>query len=182
MKPAESPNEELFSLEPTDLELAISHDETSPSISKDINQHSNTDKEWQKQVTYTKDPPPDADVASGTIRGGGVTKIVDGRTMHINGNEIKLALIKPSKSGSDELIRFLHKECPEYSAVKFHVDSRQKNTPESMTAKVWCHGSPPKDPETSINLMIIESGLAEISKPRCKASKLGSPSWDKPPC
>ena len=120
------------------------------------------------------DGPPST--VSGTI-----TKVVDGDTLDVDGNRIRLALANTperGESGYSEAVLFTKEHCPVGTTAVYDADDGQTAGSYGRTiAKVWCYGQDHEMPEASINAMLVDSGHAEILGRFCYTSEFGGQKW-----
>ena len=117
-----------------------------------------------------------SDDCSGTARciTGTVTKIIDGDTIHVNGESIRFALASApelSGYGGVESRNFIQTICPVGSDVI--VDEDDSQTGESygrMIGVIYCNGM-------NLNKELLDADLGYLENRFCDSSEFGSDSW-----
>lgn len=108
---------------------------------------------------------------------GTIEKVVDGDTLQISGETVRLALINtPEKSeeGYEAAMEFVEGVCPAGSDVVVDEDDRQiSRSHRRIVAVVYC------GPASSNNLneALLEAGHAEILLDFCSRSEFASERW-----
>ncbi len=113
----------------------------------------------------------------GKSTAGSIGRIVDGDTLDINGQRIRLALVNTperGEAGYEEAKIYLNAKCPVGSTAIYDPDDTQKPSYGRIVAKVWCVHS---TSEISVNEMLVLSGHAQILDSFCKQSEFGRESW-----
>ena len=105
---------------------------------------------------------------------GKVTKIVDGNTIHVAGQSIRLAIVsspelnKPSGLGAQH---FLQQICPVGSNVLVDEDDGQtQGSHGRIVALVYCNG-------VILNKAVIVDGFGDVSFDSCRKSEFALISW-----
>lgn len=105
---------------------------------------------------------------------GNVTRILDGDTIEVDSNRIRLVLVdapEPSQVGGFEATNFVHQNCPIGSQVILDQDDLQLYDKYGrMLAVVWCQGK-------RLNEDIIAQGYANIYYEFCSQSEFGDDNW-----
>ncbi len=103
-----------------------------------------------------------------------VTRIVDGDTIDVDGNRIRLVLVdapESSQVGGFEATNFVRQFCPIGSQVIVDQDDWQLyDKYERMLAVVWCQGK-------RLNEEIIAQGYANVYYEFCSQSEFGDDDW-----
>ena len=105
---------------------------------------------------------------------GPVTRVVDGDTLDVSGERIRLVLVDaPERATSfgPAATEFLREHCPLGSAALVDQDDLQQTDRYGrMLAVVWCG-------ETRVNDAIIRAGHARLYKRFCRQSEFGVQLW-----
>jgi len=105
---------------------------------------------------------------------GKITKVVDGDTIHVDGNSIRLALTATpelDENGGQEARSFTNQLCPIGSSVTVDEDDGQtQGSYGRMIGKVYCN-------DKSLNVALLENGFATIDSRFCSKSEFSSESW-----
>lgn len=121
-------------------------------------------------------PPQDSTHCSGSAAcfTGVVNRVVDGDTLEVNGERIRLVLVDaPERDtragpGATEYLRQL---CPVGSTALVDQDDRQlADDYGRMLAVVWCG-------ETRVNEAILRAGHARLYRRFCRQSEFGLEPW-----
>ena len=105
---------------------------------------------------------------------GNVTKIIDGDTIHVDGNSIRFALSSApelSGYGGIESRNFIDTICPVGSAVL--VDEDDGQTGESygrIIGVIYCNG-------VNLNSELLDAGLGYLEERFCDSSEFAKESW-----
>jgi len=129
-----------------------------------------------EEPKQTEPTQSSSDDCSGTARCivGTVTKIVDGDTIHVNGESIRFALASApelSGFGGVESRNFIQTICPVGSDVI--VDEDDSQTEESygrMIGVVYCNGM-------NLNQELLDADLGYLADQFCDSSEFASDSW-----
>ena len=110
---------------------------------------------------------------SGTARciTGTVTKIVDGDTIHVDGESVRFALVTAPKSIGEESRNFIQTICPVGSDVI--VDEDDSQTGESygrMIGVIYCNGM-------NLNQELLDADLGYLADQFCDSSEFANDSW-----
>ncbi len=107
---------------------------------------------------------------------GNLTKIVDGDTLEVSGEVIRLSLVNtPEKgqSGFDESIRFVESSCKVGEIVLVDEDDMQvSRSHRRIVAKVYCRNG-----TFDLNRELVMSGNAEILEKFCGKSEFSDEEW-----
>ena len=107
---------------------------------------------------------------------GTVVKIIDGDTLVVNRDSIRLSLVNTPEKGEDgfkEATAFTKKLCPLGSTVTIDQDDKQKKDQFGrILGKVYCSGK-------ILNAELLYAGHAQILKKFCKKSEFASEDWAK---
>lgn len=105
---------------------------------------------------------------------GTVTEIIDGDTIEIDGQRIRLALVdtpERGEAGFDEATFFTTALCPIGSAAQVDIDDGQQTDKYGrIVAVVYCDGR-------NLNAELYENGLAEIDERFVAISEFDPYSW-----
>lgn len=109
------------------------------------------------------------DCISGTI-----TRVVDGDTVHIDGQSVRLALVNTperGRPGFSEATGFTEQLCPPGSAAELDLDAGQAGGSYGrVIGEVYCGGR-------SLNAALVYSGHAVISVAFCARSEFATQPW-----
>jgi micrococcal nuclease len=126
--------------------------------------------------------PNQTPVCKGTARcfTGTVTRIVDGDTLYVNNNSIRLALVNASeykgKEGKDAT-EFVSSICPVGSTALVDEDDGQtEGSYGRIVAVVYCNGT---DNNLNINLNLIYNRYATMYEEFCNVSEFANEEWVK---
>ena len=137
--------------------------------------HTSLDFEDNTIIEETEPTIPSEDCL-GTARciTGTVTKIVDGDTIHVNGESIRFALASApelSGYGGVESRNFIQTICPVGSDVT--VDEDDSQTEESygrMIGVIYCNGM-------NLNAELLDADLGYLTDQFCDSSEFASDPW-----
>ncbi len=105
---------------------------------------------------------------------GKVTKIVDGDTIHVNGQSIRLALTATpelDEKGGQEAKTFTSQFCSVGSSVTVDEDDKQtQGSYDRMIGQIFCNNK-------SLNEALLENNLAIIDSRFCSKSEFSSELW-----
>ena len=105
---------------------------------------------------------------------GPVTRIVDGDTLDVSGERIRLVLVNAPERATrfgPAATRFLQELCPVGSAALVDQDDlQQTDNYGRMLAVVWCG-------ETRVNESLIRAGHARLYDRFCRQSEFGLQLW-----
>jgi hypothetical protein len=105
---------------------------------------------------------------------GKVTKIVDGDTLHVNGQPIRLALTATpelDEKGGQDAKSFTNQFCSVGSSVIVDEDDKQtQGSYDRLIGQIFCNGK-------SLNEALLENNLAIIDSRFCSKSEFSSESW-----
>ena len=108
---------------------------------------------------------------------GKTSRIIDGDTLVINDEKIRLALVNTperGQAGYSEATQFTARACPIGTNAWYDVDSGQPRDPFGrIIAQVWC-GDQFGD---SLNEMLVKNGHAVIFERYCNQSEFSSEDW-----
>lgn len=114
---------------------------------------------------------------------GTVTKIVDGDTIDIEYERVRLVLVNTPERGEPgyaEAKRFTEQQCPVGSPAIYDPDSGQSGGSYGrVIATVWCFGSSYEAPEMPLNAMLLQYGHAELLPKFCRNSEFAGSNWAK---
>jgi len=141
--------------------------------------HSPLDLERAIEETITEEPIVEQTLSqncSGTARciAGLVTKIVDGDTIHVDGQSIRFALASApelSGYGGVESRNFIQTICPLGSSVI--VDEDDAQTEESygrMIGVIYCNGM-------NLNAELLDADLGYLEERFCDSSEFANSPW-----
>ncbi|MGH9783965.1 MAG: thermonuclease family protein, partial [Terriglobia bacterium] len=105
---------------------------------------------------------------------GVVNRVIDGDTLEVNGERIRLVLVdapeRDTRSGPSAT-EYLRELCPVGSTALVDQDDLQRrDNYDRMLAVVWCG-------ETRVNEAIIRAGRARLYRRFCRQSEFGSEPW-----
>lgn len=156
----------------------------SPAVADTTDRSKDKTRFAQTEISEPEiDPYEDAvqDRSSSAAVSGTVTKIVDGDTLDVDGNRIRLSLVNTPEKGEPgyaEATSFLRHSCPVGTSVAYDLDDGQRQGSHGrMIAKVWCFGHPPSMQEQSINYKLVIEDHAEILDRFCSKSEFGRQAW-----
>ncbi len=114
--------------------------------------------------------PPDPGVVHGTV-----TRNIDGNTIEISGQKIRLPFVDVEDSGNASMphAKYARELCPVGAKAHYDVDDDKPVGKYGRTiAMVWCgdHAKP-------LDQLMVESGLGWISKYWCERSEFQSLDW-----
>jgi micrococcal nuclease len=121
---------------------------------------------------------PESSFCKGTARcfNGTVTRIVDGDTLYVNNNSIRLALVDApeyNKEGGVEATEFASSICPIGSkAIVDEDDGQTAGSYGRIVAVVYCDGR-------NLNAEIISNKHATIYEEFCNVSEFANEGWVK---
>lgn len=122
-------------------------------------------------------PPKNKCKGSARCFYGTIEKAVDGDTLQISGETVRLALINtPEKqeSGYDAAREFVESVCPTGSDVVVDEDDRQiSRSHRRIVAVVYCGPASSKN----LNEALLEAGHAEILPDFCSRSEFAGERW-----
>jgi len=105
---------------------------------------------------------------------GIVTRVVDGDTIHVDGNSIRFTLAstpEPNEFGGLEAKQFVEQICPVGSTVLVDEDDGQtEGSYGRMIAVIYCNG-------INLNEAVLESGHGYLSSGFCDRSEFAMHSW-----
>lgn len=105
---------------------------------------------------------------------GTLDKIVDGDTVEVDGQTVRLSLVNTPEKGSpgyDDAISFLERICPLRSNVLVDEDDMQiSRSHRRVIAEVHCEG-------VNLNEALLDSGNAWILEDFCERSEFSSENW-----
>jgi len=136
-----------------------------------------TSLDFENKETMIEEPTQSSsDDCSGTARCivGTVTKIVDGDTIHVNGESVRFALASApelSGFGGVESRNFIQTICPVGSDVIADEDDSQ--TEESygrMIGVIYCNGM-------NLNAELLDADLGYLADQFCDSSEFASEPW-----
>jgi len=113
---------------------------------------------------------------SGSARciSGTVTRIVDGDTIHVDGQSIRFSLAstpEPNESGGQEAKQFVETICPVGSkALVDEDDGQQEGSYGRIVAVIYCNG-------LNLNDQVIENGYGYLSSGFCYKSEFSTHAW-----
>lgn len=114
---------------------------------------------------------------------GSITKIVDGDTLDIDEQRIRLTLVDTPERGDAGYAKataFTKNTCPMHTRAIYDIDDKQKkDTYGRIIAKVWCFGDSKNTPTESLNAMLIDSDHGKILTRFCANSEFASEPWAK---
>ena len=116
---------------------------------------------------------------------GKVTRVVDGDTLDIDGQRIRLALVNTPERGEPgyaEATQFTALSCPVGTTAVYDTDDGQPaGSYNRLIAQVWClnHGTGNVE---SLNASLLDNGHAEILPRFCSTSEFAVEEWATPPC
>ncbi|HEU04398.1 hypothetical protein LCGC14_2714100 [marine sediment metagenome] len=126
----------------------------------------------QKQV----EPEAQSNYCSGTAAcfTGNVTKIVDGDTIHVNGNSIRFALASTpelDEFGGLDAKHFVEQICPVGSEALVDEDDRQTlGSYGRMIAVIYCNG-------VNLNESVLDADHAWLPSAFCSRSEFSTHAW-----
>jgi len=107
---------------------------------------------------------------------GYVTNIIDGDTIHVDGNSIRFSLASTpelNEFGGFDAKHFVEQICPVGSqALVDEDDGRTKGSYDRMIAVIYCNG-------VNLNEAVLEEGHAWLSTSFCSTSEFSSEAWAK---
>jgi len=107
---------------------------------------------------------------------GYVTNIIDGDTIHVDGNSIRFSLASTpelNEFGGFDAKHFVEKICPVGSqALVDEDDGQTKGSYGRMIAVIYCNG-------VNLNEAVLEEGHAWLSTSFCSTSEFSSEAWAK---
>jgi len=115
---------------------------------------------------------------SGSARciSGTVTRIVDGDTIHVDGQSIRFSLAstpEPNESGGQEAKQFVEKICPVGSkALVDEDDGQTEGSYGRIIAVIYCDG-------VNVNEAVLDADLGYLSSSFCYKSEFSSHAWAK---
>ncbi len=105
---------------------------------------------------------------------GIVTRVVDGDTIHVDGNSIRFTLAstpEPNEFGGLEAKQFVEEICPVGSTVLVDEDDGQtEGSYGRMIAVIYCNG-------INLNEAVIEEGHGYLDSGFCSTSEFSTHSW-----
>ena len=102
---------------------------------------------------------------------GFVTKIVDGHTIHVDGQSVRFALVTAPKSIGEESRNFIQTICPVGTEVLIDEESRRiVDVNFNIIGVVYCNGM-------NLSQELLDSGLGNFEKRFCNSSKFAGDSW-----
>ena len=105
---------------------------------------------------------------------GIVTRVVDGDTIHVDGNSIRFTLAstpEPNEFGGLEAKQFIEQICPVGSTVLVDEDDGQtEGSYGRMIAVIYCNG-------INLNEAVIEEGHGYLDSGFCDRSEFSSEAW-----
>jgi len=105
---------------------------------------------------------------------GTVTRVVDGDTIHVDGNSIRFTLAstpEPNEFGGLEAKQFVEQICPVGSkALVDEDDGQTEGSYGRMIAVIYCNG-------INLNEAVLEADHAEITTFYCSKSEFSSEAW-----
>ena len=124
-------------------------------------------------------PTPMVTIPCEACFGGTVTKVVDGDTLDIDGDRIRLALVNTPERGEvgyKNATEYTTALCPVDSTAYFAIDLKQPVGPYGrVIAEVFCGGE-------SLNKGLIVEGYAHILTQYCGVSSFASSVWAANAC
>jgi len=102
---------------------------------------------------------------------GIVTKIVDGHTIHVDGQSVRFALATAPEFRGDESRNFINTICPVGTEVLIDEEySHIVDTNFNIIGVVYCNGM-------NLNQELLDSGLGNLEERFCNTSKFAIESW-----
>ena len=114
---------------------------------------------------------------------GTVTRIVDGDTIHVDGQSIRLSLVNTPERGEykyKEATDYTKSQCPVGSTAFVDIDDGQKASYERPIAKIYCNGG--QGEYTNLNAELAEQNYIKGAARFCHVSEFSKESWASKTC